>query len=66
MLSQAKLVLVADLVQPERVDRMPEGNATVTLLGIEVPRLCLAPFEGSAPIKLALAIARAARTSRDR
>lgn len=52
---EADVVLVADLVAPERVERMPEPKFT-TLLGIRVPRIELAPFEGSAPIKLAAAI----------
>lgn len=55
-LTEADLVLVADLVEPAEVERMPD--ATVSLLGVEVPRIALAPFEASAPLKLVLALAR--------
>jgi hypothetical protein len=57
----AELVVVVDLVEPAMVERLPDPTATVTLLGLRLPLLRLAPFEGSAPMKLALAIARAGR-----
>jgi HPr kinase/phosphorylase len=61
-LAGCELVLVADLVAPEAVERMPEPDVTVRLAGVDLPLLRLAPFEGSAPIKLALAVAHAGRS----
>lgn len=55
---EAEVVVVVDLVAPECVERMPERE-TVNLRGVPVPFLRLAPFEASAPIKLAAAIAMA-------
>lgn len=57
---RASVVLVADLVHPSMIDRLPEP-AVVDLLGLPVPRIEIAPFEASAPLKLALALARASR-----
>lgn len=54
----ADLVLVVDLVAPGEVERMP-AHETVDILGVPVRRLRLAPFEASAPIKLAAGIAMA-------
>lgn len=59
---QSELVLVVDLVEPGRVERLPEQEGKAQLLGIDLPLLQLAPLEGSAPIKLALALAHAGRT----
>lgn len=56
-----QLVLVVDLTSPSEVERMPDG-ASVRLLGLDVPLVRLAPFEASAPIKLALALARSAQS----
>jgi len=56
--AEADLVLVVDLVAPEQVERLPAFE-TVDILGLPVRRLQLAPFEASAPIKLAAAIAMA-------
>jgi HPr kinase/phosphorylase len=58
----AELVLVVDLVPAADVERLPEEGATADILGVKLPLVRLAPFENSAPIKLALAIARARRT----
>lgn len=52
---EAKLALVADLVPRRAVARLPEPE-TVTLMGIALPRIDLAPFEASAPAKLRLAV----------
>ena len=41
------------------VERLPEDDATAPLLGVEVPLVRLCPWEASAPIKLAVALARA-------
>lgn len=59
----AELVLVVDLVRPDQVERMPP-HETVDFFGLSVRRLQLAPFEASAPIKLAAGIAMG-RTARD-
>ena len=53
---EANLLLVVDLVAPDRVERMPLPE-TVEILGLPVRRLHLAAFEASAPIKLAAALA---------
>lgn len=58
--ASARVVLVADLVQSGQVERLPEPD-TVELLGVAVPLVRLAPFEASAPIKLALALDSAGR-----
>jgi HPr kinase/phosphorylase len=60
--ADAELVLVADLVAAGEVDRMPGANAKVSLLGVDVAAIRLAAAEPSAPIKLALALARARKT----
>lgn len=59
----AELALVVDLVPPADVPRMPEADGTVRLLNVDVPLIHLAPWEASAPIKLAVALARARRSS---
>ncbi len=57
--AEAELKLVVDLVWPQQVERMPEADKSVQLLGLDIPSLELRPWETSAPIKLALALARA-------
>jgi len=52
--ADAPLGLVAELVPPEQVPRLP-GAGVTDFLGIVVPRLLLAPFEASALAKLRLA-----------
>jgi HPr kinase/phosphorylase len=44
----AKVMLIADLVAPDVIDRMPEPGCC-TLLGVDVRRVSLAPFWASAP-----------------
>jgi len=61
-LAQCELALVVDLVRPEEIERLPERGLTACLAGVELPLLRLAPFESSAPIKLALAVAHASRS----
>ena len=56
----APVRLVADLVRPEAVDRLPKPAETV-LLGVAIPLIRLAPFETSAPAKLRLALRLAPR-----
>jgi serine kinase of HPr protein (carbohydrate metabolism regulator) len=54
---QAKLVLIVNLVARDEVPRMPpEPLPRITLLGVSVPNLQLAPFEVSAPLKLKMAL----------
>lgn len=60
-LPEAELVLVCDLVSLEHVPRMPpEAEQSITIAGIPLPTLTLAPFEASAPLKLKMALLRAA------
>lgn len=47
--------LVADLMPPGAVERLPKAAETV-LLGVVLPVLALTPFEASAPAKLRLAL----------
>jgi serine kinase of HPr protein (carbohydrate metabolism regulator) len=61
-LPACEMVLAVDLVGPEEVERLPEPGASVRLVGIDVPLIRLAPFEESAAIKLALALAQAGRS----
>lgn len=56
-----EIVLVVDLVGPERVERMPGSPDRCVLAGLSLPRLRLAPFEATAPIKLRLALEQTAR-----
>jgi HPr kinase/phosphorylase len=58
-LAEAELRLVVDLVSPEQIERMPEEEASTQLLGLHIPMVRLVAWEPSAPIKLALALARA-------
>jgi HPr kinase/phosphorylase len=58
-LMEAELALVVDLLPAAQIERLPEGNAKARLLGIDLPLVGLFPWEASAPIKLAIALARA-------
>ena len=58
-LMEAELALVVDLMPGAEIERLPEANAKARLLGIELPLVGLFPWEASAPIKLAIALARA-------
>ena len=53
---ESPLALVADLVAPDRIERLPEPDRCV-LLGIDLPLVRLAPFEASALTKLRFALA---------
>jgi serine kinase of HPr protein (carbohydrate metabolism regulator) len=57
IVAEAKLILLVDLVETAEVERAPE-RAWETVLGVEIPRLAVAPFEASAPAKLRLAAGR--------
>ena len=54
-LAEAPVVLIADLVPSEQIDRMPERRRE-TILGLSLPVIAVAPFEASAPAKLRLAL----------
>jgi serine kinase of HPr protein (carbohydrate metabolism regulator) len=58
-LLEAELAIVVDLAPAREIERLPEGDAIADLLGIQLPRMALFPWEASAPIKLAIALARA-------
>ncbi len=61
--SEAVLALVIDLVERDKVERLPDllpcSLRHVEYFGVEIARLDLAPFEASAPIKVLLALSRA-------
>jgi serine kinase of HPr protein (carbohydrate metabolism regulator) len=61
-LPECELALVVDLVGGEKIERLPDAHPTARLVSVELPLLRLAPFESSAPIKLALAVAHAGRS----
>lgn len=49
--SEAPVALIADLVLPDQIARLPEQR-TETILGVSVPAISVAPFEASAAAKL--------------
>jgi serine kinase of HPr protein (carbohydrate metabolism regulator) len=51
----ASIALVVDLVPRVRVERMPEITYE-EILGVEVKRLALDPFDASTPLKVSLAV----------
>jgi HPr kinase/phosphorylase len=55
----APLRLIADLVLPAEIERLPEPRVC-DMLGRTVTLIALAPFEASAPAKLRLALRRSA------
>jgi serine kinase of HPr protein (carbohydrate metabolism regulator) len=52
---EAPLALIVDLLPSESVERLP-SRATERVLGVDVPRLAVAPFEASAAAKVAFAV----------
>lgn len=58
-IARAPLALLVDLVPLEQVERMPDP-AREAVLGVNLPRLALWPFEASIVTKLHLALARTA------
>ncbi len=56
----ADLALVVDLVAADAVERLPDPESTVDLMGVPVRRLALYAFEASASLKLLLALQDAA------
>lgn len=61
---EAELDLLVDLVAAEDVQRLPDPDAAAELMGVQVRRLALYPFEASAPLKLLLALQGAAGAGR--
>lgn len=59
-LEQAELALVADIVPPDRIERLPEPITPFECLGIAVRRCLIAPFQPSASVKLLLELSRPA------
>ena len=54
-LAEAPLALIADLMPAETIERLPE-RATERLLGLDLPRIAVAPFEASTAAKVGLAV----------
>lgn len=53
--AEAEVALVAQLVPPEGVERLPQVLSQ-TFLDVPIPLINIAPFEASAPAKLRLAL----------
>lgn len=58
------LVLVVDLVERERIPRLPDPHGSTSIQGIRVPVLAVTPAESSAPGKVLLALARGLGSAR--
>lgn len=56
-LPEADVALIVDLTDRDGIVRLPERDTMARLLGVDVPLLRLFPWEASAPVKLALALA---------
>ena len=54
-LESAPLALIADLLPPQGLERLPQRR-TEAILGIAIPVIAMAPFEASAPAKLRVAL----------
>lgn len=57
--ADAPVNLVVDLVPRHQIERMPD-DAPVELLGARLRQIALDPFDGSSPLKVMLAVRRAA------
>lgn len=55
-LTDGPLALIADLVAPQHVERLPKPHSE-TIFGLSIPLVEVAPFEASAPAKLRFALA---------
>jgi serine kinase of HPr protein (carbohydrate metabolism regulator) len=55
--AETEIVLIADLVRDQQIERLPDPWPTVELMGLKVPVIHLQPFEASSPAKLAAALA---------
>ena len=49
---RAQLILIVDLQPSRPVERMPDWTRTDQILGVDLAKLDLSPFEPSAPLKL--------------
>lgn len=58
-ISSACLRLVADLVTPDEIERLPDHQSTTPVCGMQIPVVKIAPFETSAPVKLLIALKQA-------
>jgi serine kinase of HPr protein (carbohydrate metabolism regulator) len=58
--AEARVCLLANLVEGCRIERLPEPDLHLEFHGISLPYMELSAFEASAPIKLLLALQRAA------
>ena len=56
-LSEIAIALVVDLVPITSIERLPELGQTIEINNVVIPVLAVAPFEASAPVKIALALA---------
>ncbi len=54
-ISDVRIALCVDLVQPDAVARLPEVE-TVEIAGVQIRRLALDPFAASTPAKIRLAL----------
>jgi serine kinase of HPr protein (carbohydrate metabolism regulator) len=61
--AEAEIALVADLVEPASVERLPESRLC-ELVGATLPWIALAPFQSSAIAKLRFALQAAAACDR--
>lgn len=52
---EAAIVLIVDLVDPARIERLPDATHE-DLLGVSLRRVALAAFEASTPAKIRLAL----------
>lgn len=55
---QSHICLAVQIGSDLEVDRLPDPDRTLAVLGVEVPLIRLRPFEASAAVKLVLALAR--------
>lgn len=58
-ITEANVVLIADLVREGPIERFPDPWPFARILGFDVPLVRLLPFESSSPLKLVTAIAMA-------
>jgi serine kinase of HPr protein (carbohydrate metabolism regulator) len=61
-LDEVALALVVDLADGGAIERLPDPELAL-ILDIALPRLALAPFEASAPLKVLLRLAQASPTA---
>lgn len=54
-IAKVNLALLIDLVDAEQIDRLPD-KASEEIMGVELPRIAIAPFESSSPAKVRIAL----------